>query len=428
MKRLYTTHPTSFQTSTADNSGAITRDCARDAPVLALSSGISFTLPSALFFPHDGDHGEVEIPEMSSGVIDTIRWRLDLRPLRRARYGSIIYADLDDLTRIHKWRSIPLDANHSYKELARFGRGADGARIILYESSVHAEVSVPRHAGYSNDEVHLVTEFEVLAFLRELEDVLLRRTTAACATDRVRQAWHLARLDLAIDFKADMAKIIETYRDSRHPRIRRLPEVYGRKGIAWLGRRHQLVIYETDARPTRSKLRVVVPPHGDRSSPKGVVRAEFRFRGTPAIPGFVRSLRPLLDPAPSGHIHAIAFDQRDIKGRASPAFARFTNAALHRVLAQELGAIEGAVRPLPPASCKNPIHGYGLIVLAAVPQTWSVIEEHYSTRRAHALAKQVTQLRIRASNTRLVELAWRDARRNAPLRPRTQANRNRRTG
>ncbi len=91
-------------------------------------------------------------------------------------------ADLDELTRTHGWRSVPVAASHAYKELARYARGTDGARILLYESSVHAEVSVPRHAGYSNDEVHLVTEFEVLAFLRELENVLFRRTTAACVS------------------------------------------------------------------------------------------------------------------------------------------------------------------------------------------------------------------------------------------------------
>lgn len=428
MRRLYTTDPTSLQASAPESSRATSKVRALRAPVLALSPGISLTLPSALFFPDDNDHANVEIPETTSGVVDTIRWRLDLRPLHRARYGRVVYADLDDLTRIHGWRSVRLGASHSHTELVRFSRSTDGARIFLYESSVHAEVSVPRHAGYSNDEVHRVTEFEVLAFLRELENVLFRRTTAACATDRVQQVWLLSRLDLAIDFEADMAKIIETYRDSRHPRIRGLPEVYGRNGIAWHGKRHQLVIYKTDARPTRSKLNTVVPQHVDRPRSGGLVRAEFRFRGTAAIRGFVRSLRPLLNPALSGMIHAIAFDRGDAKGRAAPAFVQITNAGLHRVLAKELGAIEGAVRPLPPASCKNPIHGYGLIVLAAVPQTWSVIDEHYSTRRAHAIAKQVTQLRIRASRTRLVELAWREARRDAFSRPRAQAIRHPRTG
>lgn len=415
----YTTQSTSLQSIGCPHCGAVSGAASTEGgPIGPPGQANSITPLSALFFPAHDNPSPCEIPETTIGIVDTIRWRLDLRRLRLARYGRALHADLDDLTRKRDWFRLPVRDHHRLREVARYHRARDGARIILYESSVQAEVSAPRHAGYSNDEVHRLSEHDVMAFLRELEYSLLRRTTAACRTRRVQQEWHLCRIDLAIDFPADMREIIETYRDSRHPRIRGLPEVYRRNGIAWIGKRYQLTIYETDKRPKRSKLRSVLGERAVQTTRPGFVRAEFRFRGREAV-RVLASLLPDLRHLTTGALaQALPYDRGGVTGRADVAWTRMTNGALHRVLAIELSALDGAVRPMPPACSKNVLHGYGLIFVAGHPQTWSVIEDNYSERGARVIEQQLTQLRVRTSKTRLVELAWRTPRFLKRFRPR----------
>jgi hypothetical protein len=386
----------------------------------------SLTPLPALFLPKDDAHAPNDIPETTIGIVDTIRWRLDLRPLRHARYGGRLDADLADLTPARGWRRVRVPDRYWQTEVARFLRSRDGARIIVYKSSVAAEVSPARHAGFSNDEQHRLSPYELLDFLRELELELFPRTTRACAVSRVRQEWHLVRLDLAINFLASMSAIIETYRDARHPRIRPLPEVYSRHGIAWLGKRYQLVIYNTETRPSRSKLLSIIDTAQLGTGIKDLVRAEFRFRGREAMRTFVRVLRAAEEIPLRGMTQCLRHDRGGWKERANVAWTRFTNNGLHRVLASELAALEGGVRPLPPVTSKNAVHGYGLVFLALVPQTWSVIESHYSERQARGIARQLTGIRVRTSNTRLVDLAWTQPRflvePDAP-RPRAQHHR-----
>lgn len=86
----------------------------------------------------------------------------------------------------------------------------DDLRVIAYENKVAVEVSLPRFFGHENSRLDMVPCDGLTQFLAFVAEDLLPITTKASSTP-----WVITRLDLAIDFQADIIPLVNFYRDSR---------------------------------------------------------------------------------------------------------------------------------------------------------------------------------------------------------------------
>lgn len=344
-----------------------------------------------------------DIPRTDIGIADTVRWKLDIGPL--VDWGYAKNAVLFDLHRPSfrmDWTEKAIVGKNDAGELRRFVRLRDRARISIYPRSIALEVSVPRSIGYLNSDQDRVRAGDTCQTLRDFR--ALFPLTMFHAQRKSGREPFCTRLDLAINFEADMPKLIEAYRQAKHPGVRKPPDTFGATGIGWYGSRMQVVMYEPAKNPGRSRLarrerakRVALPP--------GVVRLEVRFMTAETVARAMAELQASAGTIPASVPHLPCLATRE-KGTAGIAHVPITNHELHRQLMREVLRFVGGRSLRIPEGKGNLLRRLGLRFLAENPEYMVEVDESYSRPRASQVRREVAALQFKNAATDIIGLAW----------------------
>ncbi len=334
----------------------------------------------------------VRIPRTSVGIVDTIKLKLS--------YPAVT-SDIRTLLATGEWCRKGAHGN--------LLRSRDGVRVLRYRGKVFVEASVPRVVGLHSDQQHLVTEADLVSAVRELTEGLLPETSKLARAHG--NACHLARLDLAVNFSGpSIRSLTEIIRKSNlRPRIQCEATVFEGSGIAFFGSNHDLVIYATDRRPRRGKLRNALKGAVFRGRPR-VLRAEFRFKTPVAIARLVEDL----DQSETG----LPFLVSRGDGSSEVTCLRVDYHLLHRKLATELSRLRD-VRFADEWLGRSGSVRFMIETLAADgdanPALWERAAQCFRDRRLREVRKLVGELQLRSRGRDTIELIWRVPRTSAAL-------------
>lgn len=324
------------------------------------------------------------IPSTPIGIVDTLRVQLNRWPDE---------CDIDDL----RWSGQRWQLKNGGRTLCR---PQDGLRIYINEDRVAVEVSVPRLLGLFSDEQHHVTEEDLLGAFRMMTSDLLPRTTSS-ATEAGHR-WHVTRLDLAINFKGCVREIIVAARNLDFlPRIQAPATVFEGSGIAFYGANHDAIVYRTDKRPPRGKLKRSLAHQRFRRTARQSLRFEFRFKGRVAIQRLLEGMSEA-DPG-------LPFEVDTPEGRKVRIF-RLDYQFLHRKLAHyarrlgESGAVGGKVKERGASRfLVEALARYG----DEIPELWALAHDCLSERTIRKRRAAINRRRASLEKRRsVVEMAW----------------------
>lgn len=360
--------------------------------------GSSISRRSGKSFPR-----AIDIPRTDIGIIDTIRWKLDIAELAARSSGeAAIEDDLERLMLSAEWSKLSITGRKSVGERLRLGRRSDGARISVYEGSIALEVSAPRALGLLNCEQHLLRESDALQTLDEFRRVLPR--TTAMAEEEFGRSPFLSRLDLAVNFDAPIGKLVEAYRSARHPKIRKKADAYGSTGLGWYGSRMDIVLYSLESKIRRSRLTRSLTGKRLRLL-KGVARLEVRYKNAEAVGRALKEMRgrtrrrstsapvlPCLVPREGGSVELAEIP--------------FTNHELHRQVAREVLRLAGGRSIKLPSGEGDLIRRFGIKHVAENPELMAEVEATYCSKTTAKIRRSVAALHLQDAETGLVRLAW----------------------
>lgn len=345
----------------------------------------------------------LDIPRTEIGILDTTRWKLDFGPLVRDRYArGATNFDFARLLKSCDWHEVAVTGRSQAREQRRLVRLRDGARISLYENSISLEVAAPRVLGFNNSQQDMLGERDSLRILRELPQLF--EMTTFHARQKHGREWFAARLDLALNFEADIATLVEAYRTAKHPGIRSKADAYGSTGLGLYGSTMDFILYSPEKKPRRSKLTRKLG--GKLLDPaRGTARLEVRFKQPESV---TRALQEMLDkadriPLGSPMIPCLTID-RDGSKDVVP--IPISNHELHRQLRREVHRLSGERQLSRPVATGNVIRNLGLLHLARHPEDMLEVERAYDRKTVARVRKEIAALQLKTLETSIFRLGW----------------------
>lgn len=334
----------------------------------------------------------VAIKRTPIGLFDTLKIRLDH------------VADQDDLD--------ALSANSTWKRKAGaqgpvFVNRENGMKVICYQDLVMVEASVPRVLGLPSDMQHLVRVVDLMEALQLMMSVMPKTTAEGKAAG---QEWFVTRIDLAINFVRPEGDLFEAVRLLRFPKVQRGATLFDDSGVAYYGSKFEFVVYRTDKRPPRGKLKAGMRHQKFARKRPWRLRCELRFMNPIALAELVQHLEP--DP------HGLPVGIRVTPdGKIEVHRVRIDYQRLHRVLATHVDSLGAQLPDLDGKRATQAVfRAYVLAKLGTeMPDLWAAAVSRLSERQVRTIRIDVVGQRLRMQGIRLVDLIWKRHRISADL-------------
>lgn len=334
----------------------------------------------------------VAIKRTPIGLFDTLKIRLDH------------VADQNDLD--------ALSANSPWKRKAGaqgpvFVNRENGMKVICYQDLVMVEASVPRVLGLPSDMQHLVRVVDLMEALHLMMSVMPKTTSQGKAAG---QEWFVTRIDLAVNFIRPEGDLFEAVRLLRFPKVQRGATLFDDSGVAYYGGKFELVVYRTDKRPPRGKLKAGMRHQKFVRRRVWMLRCELRFMNPMALAQLVQHLESDPHGLPVG-IRAT----RDAKIEVHR--VRIDYERLHRILATYVDSLCAELPDLDgKRATPSVFRAYALAKHGTkFPDLWAAAVSGLSERQVRTIKIDVAGQMLRMQGIRLVDLIWKRPRISADL-------------
>ena len=368
--------------------------------------GASFSRASRKILSREDGLVESPIPRSDFGVLDTMKLRLDIRRIRDDGRDSVIASDFKDLQRDGDWFPADVSSCGRNPPVQRIIRRGDCVRISEYDTCIIVEASIPRLFGLTNVSQHLLSDDDTMALLNETRFELLPRLTSRSAMPHYDQHWHLTRLDVSINFKADAAPIIEMLRHARHPSIRNEPDVYGHKGVGLYGSNRDFILYDAHTKHRRNRLKRKVRDKLIERAAPGTLRLEFRCKCATSVRAALEQVNARASalgiPPTIALPYAISRERRG----TTVGYATVRNWLLHEMLAREVLALTGVRGIGVPQGEGSLVCRCGVRYIAEHPELLAELEAECSAPTLRKYRQLVLAHQLQVRQTNLLHLAW----------------------
>lgn len=198
-------------------------------------------------------------PDEDRGIIDYIRLRLDVREVDEEDLDGLAGHGLAERSQRPAAEMVEAGKRIRFGARTVYFRVRDGVEVVVRHprKGRHGSVTVggalprivrPKHRH--NQGVGAVTPQAAMEGIRSITEGLFPRSTAGAGT----RGWVVTGMDLAVNFAAPVAMVVEGYRLARTPRVLAVSTTFGFQTVQWsVGRDYKLHIYSRDLKTAKDQ-------------------------------------------------------------------------------------------------------------------------------------------------------------------------------